>query len=683
MPSKSAATRAKKRYPVKPHERASQPRTSLGKFLSNAGQTLVLGFDSSTGTNQQVPDAMDLALVEGLVDDPDTNHDDKLTRAMALYARWKYEDTEEQALEGKALIVRQQSRCRELGLIVFGFQLHDAQVEAICTLFYNQRNLLLLAKTGFRKSLIFQLVPFMNPAPGVLLILIPLKLLQAEQCEMINRLPQGKAIVLNGENSQKSVFTGVARGHYTHIFTSSEIALSKKFKKCILDQQSFTDRLCFLAIDEIHLIDEWDKSFRPMYAEIENVRKRISCHVSLLGVSAIMTKSTRSRVLAKAGFLPEYRLMQTSLDRPEIMQIYRFMDYSKASCLDLQLLLPKGAQQAKDIQKTVIFVNAVAEIRHIIMIIQNWMKKLEYPEGSSKWIRPYHSLMSECDKKLTAEAFRIPGDKNNECIILVAIDAYGMGIDNPDVKLVVQWDFPLLFDSMIQRMGRAGRKGGKATFLLFTPKWSKIKDQKEVEEQKSKNSKDATTVNAQLSDKNRPISRMNQVLNADNNVTNADLDAGLEAGSEVGSGACSGADFDLDDADKADLVSGVPATKADKSRISKKKEGRSNKSDAAKRANLPDEMFEYIHVAQCQRLYSLAWYDDMTYAQSSDNSGATKTLPQPCCNGPRCQSEEPEFMKRDSFIDTSTPKYMENDREWIAYRGLALKVWRKETSDCL
>lgn len=130
--------------------------------------------------------------------------------------------------------------------------------------------------------------------------------------------------------------------------------------------------------------------------------------------------------------------------------------------------------------------------------------------------------MSEYDKNLTAEAFRIPGDENNECTIHVATDAYGMGIDNSDVKLVVQWDFPLLFDSMIQQMGRAGRKGGKETFLLFTPQWSKIKDQKDVEERKSKNTKDATAANTQLSDKNRPISRMNQVLNANDDVTDAD-----------------------------------------------------------------------------------------------------------------------------------------------------------------
>lgn len=289
--------------------------------------------------------------------------------------------------------------------------------------------------------------------------------------------------------------------------------------------------------------------------------------------------------------------------------------------------------------------------------------------------------MSEYDKNLTAEAFRIPGDENTECSILVATDAYGMGIDNPDVRLVVQWDFPISFDSMIQRMGRAGRKGGQATFVLFTPKWSRIKDPKEIEDRKAK-TKDGTgtTGNAQLLDENRPIakiSQLNQVLNADEDLSDAESVAGSAAGSE--------ADFDIDDVDEADLISGLLATEADETQLSKKKERKSNKSDAAKRANLSEEIFEYIHVARCRRLYALAWYDDMTYAHNNDDSGAiaTKALPQLCCNGSSCQSQEPDFMKRDFFIDTSTPKYTETDREWIACRSSALKVWRKETSDRL
>lgn len=212
-------------------------------------------------------------------------------------------------------------------------------------------------------------------------------------------------------------------------------------------------------------------------------------------------------------------------------------------------------------------------------------------------------------------------------------------------------------------MGRVGKKRGKTTFLFFIPKWSKIKDQKKVKKQKSKNFKDITTANAQLSDKKRPISRINQVLNTDDNVTDANSDAGSKASSKTGSGACLKVDFDLNNADKVDLLSGVLATEANKSQISKKKNHRSNKSDATKQANLSNKMFEYIHVAQCQRLYFLAWYDDMIYAQSSNNSRATKALPQLCCNGLGYQSKKPEFIKWDTFIDTSTFKYTENNWE--------------------
>lgn len=226
------------------------------------------------------------------------------------------------------------------------------------------------------------------------------------------------------------------------------------------------------------------------------------------------------------------------------------------------------------------------------------MKKLGYPKDSSKWIRPYYSLISEYDKKPTTKVFHIPSNENNECTILVTTSIYEISIDNPDIKLVIQWDFSLLFDSMIQQMGHVKRKKGKATFYLFIPKWSKIIDQKEIEEQKLKNSKDRTTANAQLSDKNPPISKMNQKLNVNDNVTNADSDTSSKADSE--------ANLDLENTDEADLISRLLATEANKSRISKKKEYKSNMSDAAKGVNLFNEMFEYIYIAQCQRLYFLA-----------------------------------------------------------------------------
>ena len=104
----------------------------------------------------------------------------------------------------------------------------------------------------------------------------------------------------------------------------------------------------------------------------------------LLGVSATLTQSKRLRIIEKAGFSENYKLRQTSLDRPEIQQIQRFMQYAKSSCLDLQFVLPPTAKKAYDIQKTIIFVNTVPEICLVVDIIRAWMKELGYPSESAQ-----------------------------------------------------------------------------------------------------------------------------------------------------------------------------------------------------------------------------------------------------------------------------------------------------------
>ena len=89
-------------------------------------------------------------------------YDDKSASLQALHARWKYEDNEEQALERDALQMCQRLSCKELGLIVFGFRLHEAQIEAIHTLYYERKDLLLLAKTGLAKALSFNWSHFLQ-----------------------------------------------------------------------------------------------------------------------------------------------------------------------------------------------------------------------------------------------------------------------------------------------------------------------------------------------------------------------------------------------------------------------------------------------------------------------------------------------------------------------------------------
>ena len=120
------------------------------------------------------------------------------------------------------------------------------------------------------------------------------------------------------------------------------------------------------------------------------------------------------------------------------MQTYCFIEYSKDSCLDLQFILLKTAKKACNIQKTIIFINTISNIFQTISIIQAWIKQLGYHESSMTSIRPFDSTKSDWDKSLIAKVFYIPGDENLEYMIFVAIDVYGIGINNPDVKLIIQ-----------------------------------------------------------------------------------------------------------------------------------------------------------------------------------------------------------------------------------------------------
>lgn len=357
--------------------------------------------------------------------------------------------------------------------------------------------------------------------------------------------------------------------------------------------------------------------------------------------------------------------MQPTLDRPEIMQIHRFMKHPKRSYLDLQFVLPSSASKAGDIQKTVIFVNTIQEIRPIINTIQGWMQILGYPDGCSKWIKPYFSIVSDWDKGLIAKAFCTPGDENPDCTILVATDIYSMAIDNPDVKLVIQWGLPLSFDSMMQRMRCAGRDGGQSTFVFFTPKWSKCKDQKEIEKRLVNEAASFTRAIAQLSDSNRPKA----LTKADDGDT-SDMESSL-AGSEA---------TDSELSDDADPMATLLATDAEATLKKRKKARLSRKNHASKRAKISDDIFDYINVARCRRLFSLACYDDLTYAVQK-GSKSNKALPIACCNGPSCNSPEPEYLQREPFMEQAiVTKYTEADREWIACRIAGLKKWRKETS---
>ena len=139
-----------------------------------------------------------------LVRGKDSTLKDNAIGIKALHKQWKSED-KDSLLQVNELMARQMQQCKQVGSVIFDFTFQEAQVDAVWTLFYKRKDLLFLAKTGFGKSLIFQLLPFMFEPTEVVIILMPLKPLQAEQNFLINQIASGKAIALTRKNNQKAV----------------------------------------------------------------------------------------------------------------------------------------------------------------------------------------------------------------------------------------------------------------------------------------------------------------------------------------------------------------------------------------------------------------------------------------------------------------------------------------------
>lgn len=143
-------------------------------------------------------------IISQLDDNKPTIRPNKIHQLFALYSKSIHKDNNE-VIEKSELLGYWRERYKAIGQVVFGFTLHEKQIRAILGVFYKQIDLIFLAKTRFSKSIIFQLKPFMTAAPGVVFILIPLKLFHAKQNQMINQLLYEITLVLNRINNHKHV----------------------------------------------------------------------------------------------------------------------------------------------------------------------------------------------------------------------------------------------------------------------------------------------------------------------------------------------------------------------------------------------------------------------------------------------------------------------------------------------
>jgi superfamily II DNA helicase RecQ len=220
-----------------------------------------------------------------------------------------------------------------------------------------------------------------------------------------------------------------------------------------------------VAIDELHVVSQWAE-WRESYGHIQLLRSRIHTDVPWFGTTATLPVTSFKKVLKDAGFSEATHRIHISVDRKEIyIELYTLRSPS-GSFRDLFFLVPQNTS-CFYIPKTVIYMETTDMILKALEMLRDQLVQQGYGSQAVHIVQPYYALMADYDKLIISQEFVKPDSMHR---IIIATDAMGMGINNPDIRTVVQRLCPPDCESLVQRMGRSARaKGQWGHFIWMIP----------------------------------------------------------------------------------------------------------------------------------------------------------------------------------------------------------------------
>ncbi|WP_295729342.1 ATP-dependent DNA helicase RecQ [uncultured Muribaculum sp.] len=293
-----------------------------------------------------------------------------------------------------------------------------------------------LLPTGGGKSLTFQIPALASD--GLTIVVTPLISLMKDQVD--NLLARGiRAVCLHSGLSRAEHRLGIDRcrlGKARLLYLSPEKLQSERFLETL---RGLDIRL--IVVDEAHCISQWGYDFRPAYLKIASLRALFP-HAPLLALTASATPEVVADIMARLEFRRP-NVFSRSFSRPNISYIVR-NDYDK----DRQLLniLTRTSGSA------IVYVRSRIRTRQIAEMLSKNGIAADY----------YHAGLQAQEKSIRQEEW-----KSEKTRVIVATNAFGMGIDKPDVRTVVHIDCPLSLEEYYQEAGRAGRDGKPAFAVLI------------------------------------------------------------------------------------------------------------------------------------------------------------------------------------------------------------------------
>ena len=324
----------------------------------------------------------------------------------------------------------------------FGFSSFKGLQEPVIENLLSGKDTFVIMPTGGGKSICYQLPALL--CEGTALVVSPLIALMKNQVDTIRGISadDGIAHVLNSSQNKTEtlrVKQDLINGVTKLLFVAPE-SLAKK------DTIDFfkTLKISFLAVDEAHCISEWGHDFRPEYRNLRTILDQIGQKIPIIALTATATPKVQEDILKNLK-ITDAKLFKSSFNRPNLYYEVR----SKTDQVETDIIKFVKSNMGKS---GIVYCLSRKRVEELAKVLQvNGINAL-----------PYHAGLDSKTRVRNQDMFL-----KEDCDVIVATIAFGMGIDKPDVRFVIHHDIPKSIESYYQETGRAGRDGGEGYCLAF------------------------------------------------------------------------------------------------------------------------------------------------------------------------------------------------------------------------
>jgi len=324
----------------------------------------------------------------------------------------------------------------------FGFSKFKGLQKQVIENLLEKNDSFVIMPTGGGKSLCYQLPALINS--GTSIVVSPLIALMKNQVDAIRGISSNDSVahVLNSSLSKSAVDkvkNDIISGKTKLLYVAPE-SLTKS------DTISFLNsvQISFFAIDEAHCISEWGHDFRPDYRNLRVIINQINENIPIIALTATATNKVQEDIMKNLK-IQNAKVFKASFNRPNLF--YEVKPKTNKIDLDIIRFIKKN-----DGKSGIIYCLSRKRVEELSKVLQvNKVNAL-----------PYHAGLDSKTRVMNQDRFI-----NEDCDVIVATIAFGMGIDKPDVRYVIHNDIPKSLESYYQETGRAGRDGGEGHCLAF------------------------------------------------------------------------------------------------------------------------------------------------------------------------------------------------------------------------